>query len=79
MSRVRSKDTKPELAVRRALHAMGYRCRLHRGDLPGKPDAVLPKYRTAMFVHGCFWHQHPGCAKATLPKNNADPWRAGSL
>ena len=75
MSRVRSKDTKPELAVRRALHAMGYRCRLHRGDLPGKPDVVLPKYRTAMFVHGCFWHQHPGCAKATLPKNNADPWR----
>ncbi len=75
MSRVRSKNTKPELEVRSALHAMGYRFRLHRKDLPGKPDVVLPKYRTALFVHGCFWHQHPGCRKATLPKNNANFWR----
>jgi DNA mismatch endonuclease (patch repair protein) len=75
MSRVRSKDTKPELAVRRALHAIGYRFRLHRGDLPDKPDVVVPKYRTALFVHGCFWHRHPGCTKARLPKNNADFWR----
>ncbi|MDP9440574.1 MAG: very short patch repair endonuclease [Actinomycetota bacterium] len=75
MSRVRSKNTKPELAVRSALHALGYRFRLHRKDLPGKPDVVLPKHRAAVFVHGCFWHQHPGCAKATLPKNNAEFWR----
>jgi DNA mismatch endonuclease, patch repair protein len=75
MSRVRSKDTKPELAVRRALHAIGYRFRLHRGNLPDKPDVVVPKYRTALFVHGCFWHRHPGCAKARLPKNIADFWR----
>lgn len=75
MSRVRSKNTKPELAVRRALHGMGYRFRLHRKDLPGKPDVVLPKHRVTVFVHGCFWHQHPGCPKATMPKNNAAFWR----
>lgn len=75
MSRVRSKNTKPEIMVRSALHAMGYRFRLHRADLPGKPDIVLPGRRVAMFVHGCFWHQHPGCGKATLPKRNADWWR----
>lgn len=75
MSRVRSKDTKPELAVRSLLHAMGYRFRVHRTELPGKPDIVLPKYRTVVFVHGCFWHQHPDCRKATLPKRNAEFWR----
>lgn len=75
MSLVRSKNTKPELLVRSLLHRMGYRFRLHRKDLPGSPDMVLPKYRTAIFVHGCFWHQHPGCKKATLPNQNAEFWR----
>lgn len=76
MSRVRSGDTKPELAVRSMLHRMGYRFRLHRKDLPGKPDIVLPRHQTAVFVHGCFWHQHPGCKKATLPKRNPGFWEA---
>lgn len=75
MSLVRSKSTKPELLVRSLLHRMGYKFRLHRKDLPGSPDMVLPKYRTAIFVHGCFWHQHPGCKKATLPNQNAEFWR----
>src|SRR3712207_6845469 len=75
MSLVRSKNTKPELLVRSLLHRMGYRFRLHRKDLPGSPDMVLPKYRTAIFVHGCFWHQHSGCKKATLPNQNAEFWR----
>lgn len=74
MRRVRSKNTKPEIRVRSALHRMGYRFRLHRKDLPGNPDVVLPKRRTAIFVHGCFWHQHPGCRKATIPKNNRPYW-----
>ncbi len=75
MSRVGSKNTKPELLVRSALHRMGYRFRLHRKDLPGSPDIVLPKHGTAVFVNGCFWHQHPGCRRATVPKNNSDYWR----
>ncbi len=74
MSRVKSRNTKPELRVRSALHAMGYRFRLHRKDLPGNPDIVLPKHRTAVFVNGCFWHQHPGCRKATIPQNNRPYW-----
>lgn len=74
MRRVRSKDTKPEVFVRSVLHRMGYRFRLHRKDLPGNPDIVLPKHRTAVFIHGCFWHQHPGCRKATVPQNNRDYW-----
>jgi len=74
MSRVRSKNTKPEVFVRSVLHRMGCRFRVHRKDLPGSPDIVLPKYGTVIFVHGCFWHQHPGCRKATIPKNNADYW-----
>lgn len=74
MRRVRSKDTKPEVFVRSVLHRMGYRFRLHRKDLPGKPDIVLPKRRTAVLVHGCFWHQHPGCRKATVPQNNREYW-----
>ena len=76
MSKVRSRNTKPELIVRSLLHHMGYRFRLHRADLPGKPDIVLPKYQTVIFVHGCFWHQHSGCKKATLPKKNFDFWQA---
>ena len=75
MSRVRGQNTKPEIKVRSALHKLGYRFRLHRKDLPGTPDIVMPKYRTVIFVHGCFWHQHPGCRKATYPQGNADFWR----
>jgi len=74
MSRVRSKNTKPEVTVRRLLHSLGYRFRLHRDDLPGKPDIVLPKYRTAVFVHGCFWHRHVGCKRCTTPSSNYEYW-----
>lgn len=75
MSRVRSKGTAPELALRFALHSAGFRFRLHRKDLPGKPDIVLPKYKCVIFVHGCFWHQHEGCIKATMPKTNIEFWQ----
>ena len=75
MSKVKSKDTKPELFVRSWLHKRGYRFRLHRKDLPGTPDLVLPKYNTVIFVHGCFWHQHPGCKKTTIPKKNHTFWK----
>ncbi len=74
MSRIRSKDTAPELAVRKWLHAHGYRFRLHRKDLPGCPDIVLPKWKTAIFVHGCFWHRHPGCGRSTTPETNVEFW-----
>ena len=67
-------NTKPEIAVRRSLHALGLRFRLQRKDLPGTPDVVLPKYRIAVFVHGCFWHRHEGCPKATIPKTRAEFW-----
>jgi DNA mismatch endonuclease (patch repair protein) len=69
MSRIRSKDTKPEKAVRSLLHSMGYRFRLHVKELPGKPDIILPKYKTIIFVHGCYWHRHPGCKYAYTPKS----------
>ena len=75
MSRVRSKDTSPEMVVRRTAHAMGLRFRLHRKDLPGTPDLVFPRYRTVVFVHGCFWHRHPGCKKAGMPKTRVGFWR----
>lgn len=75
MAAVRRRDTAPEIRVRKCLHAMGYRFRLHRRDLPGTPDIVLPKHRVCIFVHGCFWHRHPGCPKATTPKNNAEFWQ----
>lgn len=74
MQAVGQKHTKPEMTVRRALHALGYRFRVHRRDLPGSPDIVLPKYKTAIFVHGCFWHRHPGCKKATTPKTRVPFW-----
>lgn len=74
MSRVRSTNTKPEMRVRSALHRMGYRFRLHRKDLPGKPDVVLTKHRLAIFVHGCFWHRHSGCDKTRTPKTNVEFW-----
>jgi len=75
MSRIRSRDTTPELAVRRALRELGYRYRLHRRDLPGKPDIAISKYRIAFFVHGCFWHQHTGCIDCSRPKTNMKYWR----
>jgi DNA mismatch endonuclease, patch repair protein len=74
MSRIRSPGTKPEIAVRKALHALGFRFRLHRRDLPGKPDIVLPRYRLAIFIHGCFWHQHAGCRLASRPKTREEYW-----
>jgi DNA mismatch endonuclease (patch repair protein) len=74
MSCVRSADTSPELVVRSALHRMGFRFRLHIKDLPGRPDITLPKYRTAIFVHGCFWHRHKNCPKASMPKTHAPFW-----
>lgn len=75
MAGIRSKNTGPELRLRSALHAAGYRFRIHYGHLPGKPDLVLPKFRAAVFVHGCFWHQHPGCPAATIPASNTAFWR----
>lgn len=74
MSLIRSKDTKPEKIVRSLLHIMGFRFRLHSKKLPGTPDIVLPKYKTVVFVHGCFWHQHNGCKKSYLPASNIDYW-----
>ena len=74
MSRIKNKNTKPELLVRRYLHAHGFRYRLHVKDLPGKPDIVLPKYKTVIFVNGCFWHGHKGCKYFTLPKTRTEWW-----
>ena len=74
MSAVRARNTKPEHIVRSLLHRMGYRFRLHAEELPGKPDIILPKYRTVIFVHGCFWHQHPGCKKAKRPATRIEFW-----
>jgi len=74
MSRIRGRDTKPEKVVRSLLHRMGYRFRLHHGDLPGRPDIVLPKYRTVVFVHGCFWHRHRNCQYAYTPKSRTEFW-----
>jgi DNA mismatch endonuclease (patch repair protein) len=74
MSRVRRADTKPELAVRRAAHRLGYRFRLHRRDLPGTPDLVFPRHRKVILVHGCFWHQHQGCAWGRLPRSRPEYW-----
>ncbi len=76
MASIRSKDMKPELTVRKAAHALGFRFRLHRKDLPGKPDLVLPKHHAAIFVHGCFWHQHaePRCLDGRPPKSNQGYW-----
>lgn len=74
MSRIRGKDTKPEIAVRSLLHRLGYRFRLHVRNLPGTPDIVLPKYRTVVLVHGCFWHRHPCCRFAYTPKSRVSFW-----
>ena len=75
MSRIKSKDTTPERIVRSFLHRNGFRFRLHIKDLPGKPDIVLPKYKTVVEVRGCYWHRHEGCKDATIPSTNTDFWQ----
>jgi DNA mismatch endonuclease (patch repair protein) len=74
MRRIRSKDTSPELVLRRLVHGLGYRFRLHRKDLPGRPDLVFAKRRKIVFVHGCFWHQHGGCREGRIPSSRLDYW-----
>ena len=74
MAAIKSKNTKPEIEVRKLLHSMGYRFRLHMKDLPGNPDIVLKKYKTVIFVNGCFWHRHPNCKYASIPKTHPEFW-----
>ena len=76
MSRIRSRDTKPEMLVRRYLHRQGLRFRLHVKELPGKPDIVLPRYKTVIFIHGCFWHGHEGCRYFVVPATRTEWWLA---
>jgi DNA mismatch endonuclease (patch repair protein) len=76
MARVRGKDTGPEMRVRRIAHRMGLRFRLHRRDLPGTPDLVFAKHKLVVFVHGCFWHRHEGCSRASTPTTRVDFWQA---
>ncbi|WP_346726646.1 very short patch repair endonuclease [Acidiphilium multivorum] len=76
MSGIRGKNTKPELTLRRALHARGYRFRLHSTKVYGRPDLVLPRYRAVVFVHGCFWHRHKGCRYTTSPSTRSEFWQA---
>jgi len=76
MSRIKGKDTAPEKIVRSILHRLGYRFRLHKNKLPGRPDVVLPKHQTIVFVHGCFWHRHKNCKDATMPKTRREWWQA---
>ena len=75
MAAIKGKDTKPEIKVRKLLHSMGYRYRLHRKELPGSPDIVLSKYKAVIFIHGCFWHRHNGCKFATTPKTRQGFWQ----
>lgn len=74
MSRVKGRDTKPEILVRSIVHRLGYRFRLHGKKLPGRPDVVLPRHRKVIFVHGCFWHGHLGCRRAARPSTNSEFW-----
>lgn len=74
MAQIKSKNTRPEVVVRKFLHSKGFRYRLHVKSLPGKPDIVLSKFKTAIFIHGCFWHQHPGCPVSHRPKTNTEYW-----
>ena len=74
MSRIKGKNTAPEIILRKLLHRAGYRFRLHATDLPGKPDIIFRKYKTVIFVNGCFWHRHEGCSYATTPKSNSEFW-----
>jgi DNA mismatch endonuclease (patch repair protein) len=76
MAGIKGRDTKPERVVRSQLHRAGFRFRLHRRDLPGSPDIVLPRWNAVIFVHGCFWHRHPGCSKASTPRTRARFWNA---
>jgi DNA mismatch endonuclease, patch repair protein len=76
MSRVTGRNTKPEIVVRKIVHSLGFRFRLHRKDLPGKPDLVLPRHRKIIFVNGCFWHGHSKCRRSKLPSSNIEFWRA---
>ena len=76
MRAIKSKNTSPERRVRSAAHSLGLRFRLHRRDLPGSPDLIFPKKKTALFVHGCFWHRHKNCPGATTPKTNAEYWNS---
>ena len=75
MSRIKGKNTTPELRVRSVLHRMGYRFRLHKPELPGKPDIVLPKFNQIIFIHGCYWHRHEGCKLAYTPKSRKEFWQ----
>jgi DNA mismatch endonuclease (patch repair protein) len=75
MGRIKGADTRPEITVRKILHRLGFRFRLHKSDLPGKPDIVLPRWRVIVFVHGCFWHRHPGCGRASTPSTRVAFWR----
>lgn len=75
MSRIRGRGTKPEIIVRRIAHRLGFRFRLHRKDLPGRPDIVFPRHRAVIMVHGCFWHRHPGCKHASTPKTRESFWK----
>lgn len=75
MSKIRSKNTKPERMLRSVLHRLGFRFQIHRKDLPGKPDIVLPKYRTVIFVHGCYWHYHKDCREGRIPSTNSAFWK----
>lgn len=75
MSKIRHKDTRPELVARKALTELGYRYRLHRKDLPGSPDIVMPRLKKIIFINGCFWHQHKGCKRSSMPKSNKDYWK----
>lgn len=74
MARIRSENTNPEVLLRKLIHGLGYRFRLHRKDLPGKPDLVFPSRRKVIFVHGCFWHQHPGCREGRVPGTRQEYW-----
>lgn len=76
MSRVKGKDTKPEMRLRRLVHGLGFRYRLHGRDLPGTPDLVFPGRKAVIFMHGCFWHRHPGCVLTRMPKSRVEFWRA---
>lgn len=75
MAGIRGRDTKPEMLLRKALHRRGFRFRLHARDVPGRPDLLLPRYRAAIFVHGCFWHRHNGCRYSTTPATNPEFWQ----
>ena len=74
MSSIHGKNTKPEISIRKLLHSHGFRFRIHQKTLPGQPDIVLKKYKTCIFINGCFWHRHPGCSLATIPKTHTDFW-----